>query len=71
MKSRPEVYLKKKKNFNIIHRILGLNFQVLDKVPFFKNKEVYVIPMENPDLNPFAVEEVYEAPSKTVSYKTM
>ena len=27
--------------------------------------------MENPDLNPFAVEEVYEAPSKTVSYKTM
>ena len=47
------------------------NFQVLDKVPFFKNKEVHVIPMENPDLNPFAVEEVYEAPSKTVSYKTM
>merc|ERR1712062_298778 len=44
---------------------------VLDKVPFFKNKEVHVIPMENPDLNPFAVEEVYEAPSKTVSYKTM
>ena len=64
-------YILKKRILTSIIDFLGLNFQVLDKVPFFKNKEAYVIPMENPDLNPFAVEEVYEAPSKTVSYKTM
>ena len=64
-------YLKKKNFKTSFIDFFGLNFQVLDKVPFFKNKEVHVIPMENPDLNPFAVEEVYEAPSKTVSYKTM
>lgn len=58
---------------HLIMKKLGKMYQVpknipkwvLDKVPFF-SKQVYVLPMENPDLNPFAMEEVYQAPTKTV-----
>ena len=38
-------------------------FQVLQKVPF-KGEDTYVIPSGNPDLNPFVVNEVYQAPKK-------